>query len=1663
MSQESDPLHIGNIVGILSKAYVYTVGTVVYRDLTMVRIMPQEASDRAIEFPMMPDGSKFAPELGVTIIEVIETQPSDYYVDFLGVKPGETLEFFTVDGQEAAPSGTVEEVIKSASKDSVKMTDGRTIKFRGVGPPTPIAVVRVVTDSAAVAAAAGPEVQEPVAPTADRRAEIRALLSSVLPTATVEMVPTAERTYPDSMQREDLFQDLLAEISEKQRTNPRRIRFVEREVDLAVALKNKSVMRDEIGRIVGPAPYLVATVQEAVVASDKAVPSAIPIVGAARLLNLDDADPTIQHKDSDVVPRSLVTVETESEELATRYIDGALPEKVGRGFYAYTYDLLSRGQGVLQGPTPMEWREDQDVIRTAGLGLPVQGLSAGLSKASDADAPPVSLAFLVSDVTDRAVRVLTADRRTNLRTGEVSQVGPSDPSKVIGYTVLPPKAALSLRPPTRPGHLPTALLYSAALEGDNLPTIAQTLRDLYSSEAGSPLNAWTLDAEAAGDTDVATWLQTVLRYAVHPVDSLGPRTPQLLSLLDTLGLGAHDLAPAVADVIWAWTMQAQGIWRNLLVERRKVIQTTLDTEAPRTFQSVTDSLDGARAPLWPALRVAAPLKELLEDIGRRNPAIAEAPTLMTAALLSEAQGDAAPLVWAEIAKLDNREFGLDPVTSAAALAASRAYALKRKALRDLHIASLSGAPEVNTCPHAARLEAIRNVTDVLSRSRLLRDFIEEYQGPQNGDWMTCILCKKDCVCYHELMELEALAQPSRMDAIQKQILIRFGGERYEGKLVCRNCGQALQDIDYDEHVEFDDNGRPIQSASVLTEEQMEEPTETVWKKATADLAPAPVVFATQSQRDIGDALQLMTQRGGLNVAPDIVRQIVRQADLYVSLRAPPADLYEKQRTRMLTSASTKIKTATGIAGTAVDVPTYAAVLDQLRVSALIALTAIALQCAEPPVVVNNPFPLCRLSRGGYPFNPTAKPEDDGALLYMACVVASIDRDAVPWRSLTWAGETKLESRRNKALKVGFTAVQIILGADPKSAPLSFTPEVRSALAKAQTDVVAQKEKTLVSHGDSLPAGFRPDPFPPTVGRPSVEKDPVPAVVGAIESGASVGPMIASVAYAMRQQGIAVVGELHAAAAEAVAGAIALGGPQKLDSVCCPVGFRDASLLQGVPEQLQLLKARNLLRGAIPTAVNAGTHLWPALETPAQIPVEQEVDAGVFFKLFLKFCYRGPQVGEAHEIGVGNSCRQCGLVLGKPVDTIDFGKEGAALLAAQQGDLRIEVTQVAFQALSEAVRRRRIMVSVVHAGKSSWLSGLRAIAAACREDSEFKQVLGETLVSIEEVKGPLDEIEQATLWAPMSSYMGQLRAEIMDRINAGGAGGAKPTTAMTIFDTLTEDPFIEGPQAVQEYWCAKVQSAGAKYSVTKVTGAVWSALSAKHNDMMNKLVSGNYLWWVMDDTTEGMRSVLLSVAKTIGPLMHTWIQRVRPGSPGSLWLVPEAQMVLRTLVLESWRDALTTSSWMYQTVASPTDREATVARMSAWTRGLMTHAKQQFVKFSKETIKRILQDRAGLERDTIVEEFESIKDDDVRAAELLKKQFRIGRWGQGANLQKYDADTFEFENEQRKRMGIVDPPVDPILLGAAALPQGQQDYGFALGTGEPEDGYDVGQGADGDDY
>ena len=60
--EDFDPFHIGNRIRIIG-TNLNVVGKVVYRDETMLRIMPQTASDRAFEYTMIDNGTNFSPEL----------------------------------------------------------------------------------------------------------------------------------------------------------------------------------------------------------------------------------------------------------------------------------------------------------------------------------------------------------------------------------------------------------------------------------------------------------------------------------------------------------------------------------------------------------------------------------------------------------------------------------------------------------------------------------------------------------------------------------------------------------------------------------------------------------------------------------------------------------------------------------------------------------------------------------------------------------------------------------------------------------------------------------------------------------------------------------------------------------------------------------------------------------------------------------------------------------------------------------------------------------------------------------------------------------------------------------------------------------------------------------------------------------------------------------------------------------------------------------------------------------------------------------------------------------------------------------------------------------------------------------------------------------------
>ena len=1644
--EEADPFHIGNVLLVMSGKLGNIVGRVTYRSLTMVRITPNESSSTAVELPLMEDGTGFVPELEISEVEVIETQISDYYVDTLGARVGEHLEFFKVDGSVAEPPGVVAVVIKTPTEDSITLEDGRVFQFAGEGPQDPVAVIRVTTGVNAPAAeegasaGAGADAPEEVV-TAAAAAEVPdfdifALLQSVLPSAAVETVPMAEMRFSDSIQREDMFQDLLKDLKPRQRTNPRRIRFLEREVDLSVALKNKILKRGSAGQIEGVIKSSIDTLGEALSMNKFPLPAAIPIVAAARVLNLDFIG-AAQFKLSDVAPRVLTNVETAAVTAFDLYEEGV---EENRDFYAYTYANLSRDLQTLVTTTGSSnqtpWLEDQDVIRTAGYDEPVQGLSHNLPKAdTEGKMVGTSTSQLIYNVHDRSIRVLKEDYSIMPKTGKKILIGSSDPSTIKGYVILPLKAALKLRPPTRFGDLPSALIYSASLQDDNLPTIAAVLTQLYSLEPKKK-QPWTLSVNATADFQVAEWLQSVLPKTVHPADALGGRTSPLLNILDTLGLNIMDLSAPVATVINEFVNKSQEDWREQLKSRRLAIQEFLDAEPERTFQSVT----GADSPLWSdaegSLVRTPALAELLGDIRRRNPTIAGSPMLLTASFLMEAQGDATPLVAAAIATIDARPLPVDPEVAADGLAKSRAYALRRKALQDLELLRLKAEPERNGCPHVKKLEAIRNIRDDLERSRLLREFVELYQGGDSGSWMTCALCTEPCVCYHELLELEAMSQPARLETIKKQIMIQFGGERYQGKIVCKNCGQPLRDIDYDDGPEYDDEGNVILSRSVLTEEQLrEDPEESILNQTIREMIRPVVEFTAPSQRDLAAALDLIAERAGVEMETSVIRQIVRYADLYVNARKPSPEAYEAQRRKALTSASAKIKT-TG-AGSTVAMPTYEAVLDNLRISALGALMVLALQTADPPVTVNNPFPICPFSRAGWPMDDTADadPTKAGALQYITCIIATIDRDEAPWSNLLWSVLPTIEARKKKVGAALISPIKLFLGIDEKGASLSVTTEIRSAMQRSKSDVEALKAMALVSQKDRLPNRFRPEPFPASAKHPVIE--------GAIQL---TGPTVEA-QRALQQEATAIIVEMHEEGAQVVslqeASAGALQHPSNNEKIA-------------------------LMQKVFTAGSQEDTRLWPTFATPIPRPVEQVADPTAAYKLFLKFCYYGPAVGEPHEFSFGNSCRQCGFQLGKPLDLIDIAAEGAGILEAQKGALQVAITEESFAALSNAVRRHKLLTAPEAVEVPEWRSGLLEFAAALGSIPAFQEITEHlmTILARPELDTVTDELERSVIWSPLTIHMDELLADITERvgpIKAGGQRGSQAAAAMATFLSVTEDPFLQGPRVLQEYWTAKAMAAATGTKIMTAKGSKWFRISKQHSELIDKMLKENADWF-SEGLRDATRGALRSVAMSLGPALRAWGASVKPAPLTFVngWTVTEAQILLRTLVYQVWRDAVSSTSPLWTSLASSSAVDG-AAQVANWTRELMLHVKKQYVRYSKDRIQQVLQQIADLDRESIVKEFRDSKDNDLLGAMLFMKQQGIGRWGIQATTKKYDADLFEFEATQREAQGRgAEPPVDPANgdVAAAEAPV-INDYGV-MGGPAVEEGYNMAQGDDDED-
>jgi hypothetical protein len=1700
---------LGDLLTIVSELYKSTTGRIIFRNGSMIRIRPSHVSDRAVEFPLDPASGLFRESLGVKEIIIHEKAKDYHFSRQLSVLPGELLEFYSIDGKPVADSGVVAVVIANEEQDAIQLEDGRILDFGFIGPSPPIDVIvprsapddvaepeNNATESEATAAEdmIGEETVEELFPDIDM---------SILPAALVEEIPTSERTYSDSVQREDMFVSLLLDIPFVKQKNPRILRTLYRKTDLLLALKNSVVVRNETGSIQAGAirSFNPTTVQDLLQLRPNGAPisTILPVAAVKKVLYRDIRDPNNEddvdglYEDVEIRYDSPSLMETaESAAAYAKSID-----QVGNPFLSYLDTLLRRNMPALvpqqdavgAPPTTV----DQDVLRSRLPSEGIEGFQKGLPAikaqsrtAEEGSGETLTSAYITKAQVDSSTRLIAGTVLVNSKTGQVFQMAPADTAQTVDSILLTPELAVHRQP-----------MRSSVL-----------LWDIQASEASRARTQtfYRMLMAAWGEQRVLSEdpieLVGLLKERIRPALNLS--SAEVLGALDGLGMKTMEMNDPMLEVLVGAINEGRKIWDAAMDGlRKRAVAALQSTEAKPVFPTVgaSDSL------LWsPAALEQEDVRKALDVLRGREPTLFETAAARSSYMSAKANGTLLP-VWYLLSSLQSAE-------GAAIKAAVSTYHQERRRLeradmnRRMAAAAIAASPAINSCKHVHLLESIKGVREDAKMFALLQDFLNTYKAGQRGNWIICGSCDKNLVCRHEAILLNEFLNPGRSVALHKSLLLEFGGPVFEGAYICKNCGQKISEIEYDSHIEFNDDGIPLVGRTVIAEEAADLKELDLAVPVSEEFSDIKEIAAKYVGDDLRNYFIIRTVLEYCGVAPtrEIFDRLVPAIRDFLQAKLTPPDVYKSFVEKAAAAAAGK---KTGPVALSYD--TYEANTILAAIGALVVLELLTTD-------VSIPFPArgCKFSRTGFPLEAGAagaiaagEPSGD-ALSYVGCVMAGILRNEAPWTLVSWAAETSIPKRQQVMMGGIRGSINLLLAIPgPKGAPpkpiTTITDYYKRGLEQmreklAGIGAAAEEDIGLASRMDRMPHAFRPVPRVQT-------GEEATAVVNAktLETDVGSADFTEVAAYVGQRQGDlvrSVVGQMHRDAAESAkeAGILSETNPRS-DGVCCfqrlavvEMAGSGTRLMEELGES-KLAEIEVLERAAKgvaqrdPAASANGTHLFVPWSAPPTTVYQPASDASVYYRLFLKHCFRGTHVGAVHEFGFNYACRHCKFRLPVELEFMvpaeiptadsrrfekalaEMTEERKRLALAAFAEQGIEISDTTFHELEDAIHAKRSLRPPVFSGAVSLPTVLEMMQAQL-QTSPLLSSAQQDWVALQQAV--------ATQIANNLSESPQRRANFRffaarqdDMFNAVEGRmiallGARPTpksvqdiqNAMAALKEMTEttntatiaDMFVVGGERLaQKYNKIDLRLNRWFNNISKTHKTdldnIWKSASKVVVESVNTYNS------LSDSAKEVIDAVLKRGTAWLGPWLRNWKDSFRPSPRPETLTVSEMVILLRWTVLHFMAALLTEESANYAAV--PVDVRATVIRFfhgwlleSIYSR---THARSVEVLYNldeKQIQEKILA-RKEAEKNMFIDRLDKL-DKDMRKVELIKKSLKIGDWAVSTkNLFKYDADFYEFQRQQRSQMGL------PEFMSDVAAEPVENRFGFASfgGLGQNDAAYE----------
>lgn len=1191
-----------------------------------INILPIGVTDSVKSIPLI-DGAP-DPDYGIIDMPIKEKALVHTFVSLIDVRAGQYIETFLGGGE---PDGVFKVISVDEEKDEIVVEDDAggqtTLTFDRTGIPSdvPYEVIRTreppAVEGAAPREAGEEEEGGPISRVAveeddaleegrlpsreeDEEAEAAAARPAVefaigaileLPAdEELEEVGTASRTYPDVFQRSEMLAQLIRRLPLSQQRDPIRLQEIRRLVEIMMILRNDVVRYGVTGDPAGRKPTSITTLAELIQRPD--VTMSRKVADIKKVLYLDHS--------------KNVDPETGLEEPVADPVPGDLEE----GLYAdYLYDVIGRGETLMEaaemgggdvqpGTAMPKFFLDMERFRQQvqqpfifeGAGIPVEKdeevFRREIPSSEDADLnalqttgaavikikgenvfQPLTNPPNVTQIPYALTRVLK-QRWSHFLTGESLRIVESAEAPSYTNILVFPQSTLRDIGPVRSGSLAQDMSLGAT-RPTLMDNILEELGDVEDFPTTDSILNLGVKGNILGNVTIKDWLSN-LNLSIA---GLGD------AFFKLRGYGAQniELNAEQASVLQDKIERNLAALRIFMIKQRQENQATL-----ANLKFVPNPLlvpeDAAR--LQSRIESEPLLQKVLEGVREYMGDLANVDVnWFTYVFL--AYPDLLLAVLGQQANTVARE-RLRHVRQQYIEATKKGYKIRRLLLDS------GEPPNPNKCKHVERLAEIRKVAqknanelgDVkdVTKVKLLVKLLNDFRDKTHDEWVWCKICNQHLICEHELVQIQEYLRPAEQDTLHKEMLIKFSGGVFSGKYICRVCGQGMQDLEFDQGMEFDEEGRPMMGRAVMVDREAIELDELEEMLK----GPAEVVeefnFGNEELNIMYKTIKKLAGLMGINPEEsDYKRMIEEFSNYHRSL--PTRDQYVE-------------------ANKGKKVQDYDIFYSIRYVTAAAATLLLNIQTKIPDYVIYYTTADCKDGFFGYPL------EDESILHGLACVattVAGINDNEFPWNLTTLQRKSNLIVRRDAILPLIKTQLDAF----------SRTPAQQMLLQRKREYRTKLFGKVGGLKADSISTSFRPVPMIVT----EEEAANAPVVAAAAD------PSYTATAWIRQAHGIA-------------RGSAALNPDAPVvETTCClrpittPMGF------WGDQGTLPALEARTAGKGGYRSATATTTFYTEPPKT-----LEGKVDAKDYFQVFAKFCYQGDNKGMPHKLGLTLTCSECGL-------------------------------------------------------------------------------------------------------------------------------------------------------------------------------------------------------------------------------------------------------------------------------------------------------------------------------------------------------------------------------------------------------------------------------------